>query len=40
MKQIKTIIFDADRMLVRGERFSKRFSEKYKIDIKEINQFF
>lgn len=37
---IKVIIFDADGMLVRGERFSSRFSRDFNVPMEKIRLFF
>ena len=37
---IKAIIFDADGMVINGERFSDRFSKKFNIPLEAINVFF
>jgi putative hydrolase of the HAD superfamily len=37
---IKVIIFDADGMVVKGERFSSRFSRDYNVPMEKIRMFF
>lgn len=37
---IKVIIFDADGMVIHGERFSTRFAKKFDVPIEKINPFF
>jgi putative hydrolase of the HAD superfamily len=36
----KAIVFDADGMIIRGERFSTRFSRQFNVPIEKINPFF
>lgn len=40
MNKIKAVIFDADGMVVKGERFSSRFSRNYNVPMEKLNQFF
>lgn len=37
---IKAIIFDADGMVVKGEKFSQKFSKDFNIPIEKISEFF
>jgi len=40
MDNIKAIIFDADGMLVTGERFSTRFARDFNVPMEKIRLFF
>ncbi len=39
-KPIKAIIFDADGMVINGERFSNRFSQTFGVPLEKISAFF